>query len=193
MKVEKLEISAEDAEALLGRAKTGAITQDDYEIIKGLIDTHRLLNQAVEEKSSSIKRLLQMIFGHKTEKTKKISGSTKKNPRRKKGKTKGHGKNGADDYTGAKTVKIPHGTLQHCDPCPACEDGKLYQQVKSGVVVRIKGTAPLLATIYEQEKLRCNICEKIFTAALPAEAGNQKYDETASAMLALLRYGSGLP
>jgi len=41
--------------------------------------------------------------------------------------------------------------------------------------------------------LRCNICEKMFTAALPTEAGNQKYDETASAMLALLRYGSGLP
>ena len=193
MKVEKIEISAKEAEALLGRAKTGAITHGDYEIIKGLIDTHMLLNQAVAEKSYSIKKLLQMIFGHKTEKTKNISGSTQKKPGRKKKKVKGHGKNSADDYTGAETVEVPHGTLQHCDPYPAGDNGKLYRQLTPGVIVRIKGTAPLLATVYKQEKLRCNICEKVFTADLPAEAGNQKYDETASAMLALLRYGSGLP
>jgi transposase len=41
--------------------------------------------------------------------------------------------------------------------------------------------------------LRCNICDKVFTADLPDEAGAQKYDETASAMLAVLHYGSGLP
>ncbi len=63
----------------------------------------------------------------------------------------------------------------------------------SGVVVRIKGAPPLQATVYEQEKLRCNVCEKIFTADLPADAGTKKYDETASTMLAVLRYGSGLP
>ena len=195
MRSKKIEISAEDAEALLDRVKNSTLAQGDYEIIKGLVDTHMLLNQAVAEKSTSVKRLLQMIFGHKTEKTKNIRDGSKKKPdsSKKQKKAKGHGKNGADDYVGAKKVQIFHSALQHCDPCPACDDGKLYRQLLPGVIVRIKGAAPLQVTVYEQEKLRCNICGKVFTADLPVEAGSQKYDETASAMLALLRYGSGLP
>ena len=191
MKAKRIEISNEEAEALLERIKDSTLAQDDYEIIKGMVDTLTLLNQAVNEKGSSIKRLLQMIFGHKAEKNKK--DSKKKKGKGKKRKVKGHGKNGADDYTGAEKVQIPHTTLHHCDPCPACDDGKLYRQLIPGVVVRIRGAAPLQATVYEQEKLRCNICGKVFTADLPVDAGLHKYDETASAMLAVLRYGSGLP
>jgi len=191
MRTEKIEISVEEAEVLLDRVKNGKLVQGDYEIIKGLIDTHMLLSKAVTEKSTSIKRLLQMIFGHKTEKTK--NSTKKKRSERSKKKTKGHGKNGADDYIGAKTVKTSHNTLKHRDPCPICNNGRLYWHLSPGVVVRIKGAAPLQATIYEQEKLRCNICGKVFTADLPVDAGSQKYDETASAIIAILRYGSGLP
>jgi hypothetical protein len=46
--------------------------------------------------------------------------------------------------------------------------------------------------VYELEKLRCNLCGKVFTAQVP-EAGKDKYDETAGAMVALLKYGAGLP
>lgn len=191
MKAKRIEISAEEAEALLQRIKDSTVAQDDYEIIKGLVDTLTLLNQAVNEKGTSIKRLLQMIFGYKTEKNPK--DLKKEKGKRRKSKVKGHGKNGAEDYTGAERVQLPHTTLHHCDPCPACDDGKLYRQHMPGMVVRIKGAAPLQATVYVQEKLRCNICGKVFTAELPVDAGTKKYDKTASAMLAVLRYGSGLP
>jgi hypothetical protein len=46
-------------------------------------------------------------------------------------------------------------------------------------LVRIKGQAPIAATVYELEKLRCNLCGDVFTAAAPEEAGEEKYDETA--------------
>ena len=190
MKIKQIEIG--EAEALLARVKGSTLNQDDYELIKEFIDTLILLDQAITEKNSSIKRLLKMIFGHKTEKTKNIKTGPKKKNNNRKSKTKGHGKNGADEYEGAERVLVPHSTLHHCDPCPACDDGKLYRQLP-GVVVRIKGAPPLQATVYEQEKLRCNICGKIFTADLPTDAGFKKYDETASTMLAVLRYGSGLP
>lgn len=36
-------------------------------------------------------------------------------------------------------------------------------------------------------------CGNIYTAPAPAEARRDKYDETAVAMIALLRYGMGLP
>ena len=55
------------------------------------------------------------------------------------------------------------------------------------------GQAPLAATVYELEKLRCNLCGEVFTAEAPEGVGAEKYDETAASMIALLKYGSGLP
>jgi transposase len=192
MNVQKITLSTENAQALLDRLKS-SLTDEDYQIIKGLIDTHLLLNQAVQQKSTSIKRLLKMIFGAKTEKStanrkKRNSGKGKKTR-----KAKGHGRNGAGSYTGAEKQKVKHQTLNHCDPCPDCQDGRLYRMQTTGVVVRITGSSPLQGIIYEQEKLRCNICGKIFTADLPPEAGSKKYDAKAAAMVAVLRYGCGFP
>ena len=80
------------------------------------------------------------------------------------------------------------------DPCPDADcDGKVYAQRDPGVLVRVKGQAPIAATVYELEKLRCHLCGKVFTAAAPEVAGEKKYDESAAAMMALLRYGSGFP
>ena len=53
--------------------------------------------------------------------------------------------------------------------------------------------APLQATVYECDRLRCNLCGEVFTAAAPPGVGEQKYDESAAAMVAMLRYGTGLP
>ena len=64
---------------------------------------------------------------------------------------------------------------------------------RAGVEVRMVGRAPLDATVYELEKLRCNLCGKVFTAQVPEEAGEDKYDETAGAMVALLKYGAVFP
>src|SRR2546429_9874521 len=51
----------------------------------------------------------------------------------------------------------------------------------------------LQATVYELEKLRCNLCGDVFTAKAPEGVGPEKYDETSTSMIALLKYGSGLP
>jgi hypothetical protein len=61
------------------------------------------------------------------------------------------------------------------------------------VLIRIVGQPPLSATIYRLQKLRCHLCGQVFTAAAPAAAGADKYDATAGSMIALLKYGSGLP
>ena len=52
------------------------------------------------------------------------------------------------------------------------------------------GRAPLEATVYEREKWRCNLCGKVFTAPLPEEAGKEKYDQTAGAIVPFLKYGA---
>lgn len=104
----------------------------------------------------------------------------------------GHGRYGADDYPGADQVEVEHASLSPGDPCPECEDGTLYQK-SPGVFVRFVGRAPLHATVYRMQKLRCHNCGTIFTASLPEEAGCEKYDHTVASMIGLLKYGSGLP
>ena len=59
--------------------------------------------------------------------------------------------------------------------------------------MRIVGQAPLAATSYELDRLRCNLCGEVFTAPEPEGVGPEKYDETTAAMIALLKYGSGMP
>jgi hypothetical protein len=64
---------------------------------------------------------------------------------------------------------------------------------RPGVLVRLTGQAPLQAKVYRLQKLRCHLCGKVFTARPPEGVGQQKYDATAGSMIALLKYGSGMP
>jgi hypothetical protein len=59
--------------------------------------------------------------------------------------------------------------------------------------MRLDGNALLSAVRYEVEKFRCSACGQIFTAAVPAAAGTEKYTARARAVLALARYYLGLP
>lgn len=61
------------------------------------------------------------------------------------------------------------------------------------MLVRIVGQAPLAATVYALERLRCGACGQVFTAQEPEGVGLDKYDETAAAMIAQLKYGAGTP
>jgi len=61
------------------------------------------------------------------------------------------------------------------------------------VLIRFVGQAPVQATVYQQQKLRCGLCGKLFTAEPPASIGAEKYDATVASMIGLLKYGSGLP
>jgi transposase len=69
----------------------------------------------------------------------------------------------------------------------------VYRQKEPATLVRFVGHAPLEATVFERERLRCNACGEVFTANEPEAAGAAKYDETAVAMIALLKYGTGVP
>lgn len=90
-------------------------------------------------------------------------------------------------------MKVEHESLHHGDDCPGCQHGKVYLTKESGKLVRVKAVAPLQATVYECDKLRCNACNEVYTAATPPGVGTEKYDASASAMIELLRYGTGLP
>jgi len=105
----------------------------------------------------------------------------------------GHGRNRAEAFVGARKVAIAHQSLKHGDRCPECGKGNIYGQKEPKALVRIVGQAPLAATVYSLERLRCGACGQVFTAQEPEGVGPEKYDETAAAMIAQLKYGSGTP
>jgi transposase len=105
----------------------------------------------------------------------------------------GHGRNSAAAFRGANRLAIAHATLHPGDKCPECCRGKVYRQKEPATLVRFVGHAPLEATVYEMERLRCNACGEVFTADEPETAGPAKYEETAVAMIAVLKYGTGVP
>ncbi len=110
-----------------------------------------------------------------------------------KGVRKGHGRIGASEYPNARHICVEHESLRAGDVCPRCAQGKLYRLAEPARVVCIVGQAPLAADVYDCARLRCGGCGLVFTARAPAEAQGPKYDASAVSMMALLRYGAGMP
>ena len=108
-------------------------------------------------------------------------------------KRKGHGRRSSQEYTGAKKCSVDHDSLKHGDLCPECGKGKVYRQNEPKFLVRVTGVAPIDATVYELERLRCNLCGEVFCANAPEGVGEDKYDNRAAAMISLLKYGCGTP
>ncbi len=85
-----------------------------------------------------------------------------------------------------------NGELRAGERCSLCGKGKLCRH-KPRQLIRLRGQAPIQATKWELERLRCNLCGEVFTAKAPAGVGEKKYDESAASMIGLLKYGSGMP
>lgn len=199
----RIDLTPREAQALMARGREKCFDDQDYDVVVAILGNYFALGHACQEKSHAVQRLLNRFFP-RTEKAQRIlkkagphedaslspEAAEKEPPRE---KPKGHGRNGAASYTGARKVRVPQPDYQAGDPCPLCLKGKLYSLEDPGVEVRIVGRAPLEATVYELDKWRCHLCGEVFTAPLPEEAGKEKYDETAGAMVALLKYGGGLP
>jgi transposase len=204
------EVKLEELKAVIERARV-ALSADDVETLEAAVDTLAFVTQELEAKGTSIKRLRTLLFGASTEKTSRVVGkatgegngqtaSADDDAERgtaatatDKPKRKGHGRNGAQSYRSADKVKVSHESLKSGDPCPECPKGKLYPVKEPAVLVRVTGMAPLNAKVYEMQRLRCNPCGLVFTAKSPEGVGTAKYDESAAAMIALLKYGTGMP
>ena len=183
------DLAFEKGRELLDRLLSKVIVEDDYGLLAQIVESHMFVCAALKEKNATIRKLQHMLFGAATEKASTIIPELKKMAHPRHEAPKGHGRNGASSYTGGTKVPLSHTSLNKGDLCPECRKGKVYP-TDAGLTVRISGSAPLTATSFEREKLRCNLCGEVFTASAPCE---EKYDATSGAMIALLRYGTGVP
>lgn len=192
----RFDLPESEAEELIQRLAAGRLKQKDYAVLGAMVKSWLWLSRVVRDTKISIQELKKLLFGAKTEKTSKVlkqkaGNETSKRPGSKR-KTKGHGRNGSAAYTGAERVLIACSEVCAGDRCPRCEKGKLYGYDPSEIVC-IRGQAPIQAKVYEQERLRCNLCGAWLKAPTPAEAAGPKYDPSSAAMMAQLHYGCGFP
>ncbi len=201
------EINIEELKQILDVA---GLSETDHAKFTAVLDTLLFITQELEKKRVSLGRLKKMLFGDTSEKTSKVlekalkaAMSTGKDEstdssaddfqdEKEKKKPKGHGRNGASKYPGAQTIKVPHKLLKPKDPCPKCIKGNVYKY-EPKTVVCLRGSAPVTGTIYQMDRLRCNLCGEIFTAGTPEGVDEEKYDASSGSMIALLKYGTGMP
>jgi len=200
-----LDVTPEELEALLEGVRD-ALGEAGYQKLKAAIRTLSYLAELLRERDITLDGLRELLLspaGASTEKTRQVlqnagietqkQNQEKQNSQASQRSRPGHGRHGVDAYSGAQKVKVPHPSLHQGDRCPECSKGKVYVLEAPGVLVRLVGQAPITGTVYELEKLRCNLCLQVFTAEAPAGVGDEKYDATSASMMALLKYGSGMP
>ena len=206
--VPRIDLHLADLEQVVERARHTPLTEDDYTTLKAAIDTLGYVAQLVEQKGTTLAALRQLLCGARTEKTRDVlaragvaptdaPAADGADPARRRERparrVPGHGRHGAGAYAGAQRIDVPHPRLHHGDRCPQCATGTVYTQRAPGILIRFVGQAPLAVTVYALEKLRCHLCGDLFTASPPPGVGAEKYDATTGAMVALLKYGSGMP
>ena len=209
----------EDLKQILERVRMSC-GEDDYKIMNAVVETlsylthlakdkqaaeiYRILGSSKSEKTRKILRVLQIESAAESDaandpgQSEKPSGTASPSSAPNcdgrtagKKKVKGHGRNGADDYKGAHQIHIALESMNTGDRC-GCGKGNLYA-IEDSPLVRIVGQAPIQASVYHLERLRCNTCGDVFTAKAPEGVGSEKYDATSTAMVALMKYGSGFP
>jgi hypothetical protein len=207
-----LDLTPQELTACLARVQR-MVEPADFAILEALLGAYLFVHRALSAARVSVARLKRLFFGaQKSEKSKDILGKppgsdgtgnpaaggdddTKKTTGKKGRKPKGHGRLGASDYPGA--TRIPVHDKRFSKGCPCLDEhctGKLYLMRDPGTVLRIIGQAVLIAKIWEPDHWRCSLCGETFHAQLPVEAqGNDKYEPSAVAMIALLHCGNGFP
>lgn len=177
----RIDVNLDDLDRVLDGARQAPLSEDDYEKLKDAL--HALAAMLVRPRN--------------TEKTSAVledsETGAEAQPETNDSPPPGHGRNGAEAFCGSRKNAIAHPKLKHGDRCPECGRGNVYRQKDPKVLVRIVGQAPLAATVYSLERLRCGVCGQVFTAPESEGVGPEKYDETAAAMMAQLKYGSGTP
>ena len=191
------EVSAEKLRNDLVQIRESMGEGEVYHDVQMLLETMLLVRDEAGQEGVSLSRLKYLIFGPKTESfaavCKEAMESQAGRPKEKGEKPKGHGRNGADDFPRAKRIPVALAGNASGEPCPHCPNGKVYPLNQPSPLLRIVGVAPIQATVYELERRRCNLCGQVFTASAPEGVGEAKYDVSVGALLALLRYGAGLP
>lgn len=175
----------QELDEILALAKT-SFPHKHYELLEGVLATFVFVMLKLQNAKTSIKRFQRMLFGARTELKRNVLDADTKvcaeqpvdaaaagaavlddavddgdKPARK--PKPGHGRNAAGAYSGAPIVECEHPRIDSGDRCPQCDKGRVYDSPPR-TLVKVVGQAPLGATVYRLQRLRCRLCDAVFTA-----------------------------
>lgn len=147
------------------------MTERDYEIFAAVVPAYRFVVNLLTQKKVTIARLKKLVFGARTETTEAVLGrgaegaasepardasrgepsadppASGSRPKRR----KGHGRLGAEAYTGVERICVPHESLEPGDDCPHCQQGRVSEMAQPALVIRLVGQAPVHGKRYERQ------------------------------------------
>jgi transposase len=145
---EFLEFTRQELDEFIGRMVTRQARDADFDTTAIMAESYFYVMEQIRLQRVSLRRLRQMLFGARTEKTATVLGtatsaassapaesasSEPATPDPPSADTSssappsGHGRHAADAYGGAERVTVPHPSLHAGDPCPECQRGTLYR------------------------------------------------------------------
>jgi hypothetical protein len=190
------EVHIDEIRRLIDEAKARPLTEAECDQLLSVAMSYCQVGEMLADRTATIAKLRKMLFGTSSEKTDAVLGSHRgaastttaanttdaySEAAASKTAQKGHGRNGADAYRSATRTRVLLESMKAGDKCPECPKGVLYKMAEPAVMVRVFGGPPLHAHVCELERLRCNLCSKIFTAKGPVGLGTEKYDATPAA------------
>lgn len=210
------ETTPSEIDQAIQQVRESALDPRTKDLIERLLRTYLRMVSLLRQKNMTARKFRDMIFGPKTEKLRGRKASREKKAREEaagkaedaapageeptasaeaeKKAVKGHGRRSASAYAGARKVQCRHPEYQAGDQCPhALCGGRLYDTKDPNGHLQFTGQPMIVVTRYEREALRCSACQDRFVAPLPEGVTEERYDATADATIALMKYGAGLP
>jgi hypothetical protein len=136
--LELVELDSDRLEEVLRRAEQ-SLDEKDAALVRAVFESYAYVTELVEDKNTTIRRLRQLFFGSRTEKTEAVVGpKTGRSEvtasaddaagtesaagegtadRSEAATAKGHGRNGAEAYECAVRVDVAHPSLRAGDAC----------------------------------------------------------------------------
>jgi transposase len=139
----RMEVNLDELDQIIDRSTQAPLSESEGQKLKTAIHAMAecLLSKRTTEKTSTV-----------------LAQDAADKPETGESTPAGHGRHSSAAFTGAARVASTHATLHSGDLCPECRRGKVYGLKEPATLVRFLGHAPLEATVFEMERLRCNAC-----------------------------------
>lgn len=203
-----IEKSQEEVEQIIALVHSSNLPEGTKPFVIGCINLASWIPRALIEHKITVSNLKRLIFGKGDKATKQQDKSPKteqnntapeapvpsasNDESHESKESKGHGRLPHTAYINASEHTIPLESLRSGQSCPHLCGGKLYS-INPGILINIKGQNLASVDKYWIEKLRCALCNEVFSANIPTHVHQEKYHPSFKAILALQKYYMAMP
>ncbi|WP_273198967.1 MULTISPECIES: IS66 family transposase [Legionella] len=203
-----IEKSQDEIEQIIASVHSSNLSEGTKLFVIGCINLASWIPKALVEHKITVSNLKRLIFGKGDKATKQQDNSLKKeqnntapeepvpstsNDESHEPKvSKGHGRLPHTAYNNAVEHHITLEQLSAGQLCPFDCGGRLYR-IAPVIIVNIKGQNLASIDKYWVEKLRCALCNELFSADIPTHVHKEKYHPSFKAILALQKYYMAMP